>query len=54
MSEIIPTEGQGGSPLFKDPHHVREDLRTLSEAIEGLESVIRRAEAVIPASPARA
>lgn len=33
MSEIIPTEGQGGHALFKDPHHVREDLRTLTAAL---------------------
>ncbi len=37
----------------EDPQLVgREDLRTLSEAIEALEVVIRRAEATVPASPA--
>ena len=33
MSDIVPMEGQGGSPLFKDPHHIREDLRTLTAAL---------------------
>ena len=33
MSDIVPSEGQGGSPLFKDPHHIREDLRTLTAAL---------------------
>jgi ubiquinone biosynthesis protein UbiJ len=38
----------------EDPQLVgREDLRTLSEAIEGLEAVIRRAETASVASPAR-
>lgn len=38
----------------EDPQLVgRDDLRTLSQAIEGLEAVIRRAESALPASPPR-
>jgi ubiquinone biosynthesis protein UbiJ len=39
----------------EDPQLVgREDLRTLAQAVEGLEAVLRRAEAALPAGPARA
>jgi len=33
MSDIVPQEGQGGHSLFKDSHHIREDLRTLTAAL---------------------
>jgi ubiquinone biosynthesis accessory factor UbiJ len=39
----------------EDPQLVgREDLRTLAQAVEGLEAILRRAEAALPAGPARA